>query len=79
MPEVPLVDYHGSITDRHGRYLRGPECTCTDCATMWAGFLADPERDLALWDPRWTLHDPDSGAVVLSHARPESFTTAPTG
>jgi hypothetical protein len=79
MPEGRLVDYHGSIRDRHGRYLRSEECACSGWARMWAEFLNTPEPDVGSWDPRWLLRDPDSGSVVLCHVRPESFTAAPAG
>ena len=48
MPEGRLVDYHGSIRERHGRYLRGEECACSGCARMWAAFLSAPEPDLGV-------------------------------
>jgi hypothetical protein len=72
----PLVDYHGSLVERHGRYRRGWQCGCADCHVEWSAYLADPAGGDYAPDVRWQLLDPANGATVLDHVRPESLTAA---
>jgi hypothetical protein len=69
-----LVDYRGSVTALHGRYERAGQCICRACQAMQAAYLADPDGGSYAPDIRWVLADPATGAVVLHHVRPESFT-----
>ncbi|MET9936106.1 MULTISPECIES: hypothetical protein [unclassified Streptomyces] len=67
------VDYHGSITDAHGRYTAQREWECP----------RDLDHDIPYWlgvDERLILSDPETGRVMLTCVRTSSVTRiAPDG
>ncbi|WP_328973945.1 hypothetical protein [Streptomyces sp. NBC_00239] len=67
------VDYHGSITDAHGRYTARHETKCP----------RDLDHEIPYWmgiDERLILSDPETGRVVLTCVRTSSVTKiAPDG
>lgn len=67
------VDYHGSITDAHGRYTARHEAECP----------RGHDHDLPYWmgtDERLILSDPETGRDVLTCVREASVTRiAPDG
>lgn len=67
------VDYTGSLTERHGRYMVEGICECDDCIRYEDQYGPAAARQ----DRRYELTAWDNGRVsVLHHVRPASFTVA---